>query len=117
MTICEKIISRPSYTPHSFGRGTHTLGATGTTRNDRGIAKKFNLKKIGSNAAPRNHHGYISIQVKKGNQTDIRANAYGHYTHVTIGLTGTIDIKTGSMSVGGNIKRSNMTDTMILFNY
>lgn len=102
---------------YTDGTGTHSLGSTSTTRNEKGIAKKFNLKKIGANAPPTNHNGYISIQVKKGNKNDIRANTYGHYIHVTLGFTGTIDIKTGSISVGGNIKKSNVTNTMILFNY
>lgn len=102
---------------YTDGKGTHTLGAKSTTRNSYGIAKKFNLKGIGSNAAPYNHNGYISVQVKKGNKNDIRANAYGNYTHITVGFAGTIDIRTGNISVGGNIKKSEMEDTMILFNY
>lgn len=102
---------------YTDGTGTHSVGATSTTRNDKGIAKKFNLKAIGTNAPPTNHNGYISVQVKKGNINDIRANAYGHYTHVTVGVTGAIDIKTGSISVGGNISKLNMPDTIILFNY
>lgn len=102
---------------YTDGKGTHSLGATSTVRNDKGIAKKFNLKAMGVNQSPKNHNGYISIQVKKGNKSDIRANAYGHYTHVTLGITGSIDIKTGSVSVGGNLSKSNMPSTMILFNY
>ncbi|MCM3216666.1 hypothetical protein ABER75_11155 [Niallia taxi] len=102
---------------YTDGVGTHSLGAKSTTRNDYGIAKKFNLKAIGTNDAPKNHNGYISIQVKKGNKNDIRANAYGHYTHITVGITGTISIKTGDISVGGNLTKSEMDDTMILFNY
>lgn len=102
---------------YTDGKGTHSVSASGTTRNDYGIAKKFNLKAIGINSPPTNHNGYISVQVKKSNQNDIRANAYGHYTHVTIGFTSTIDIKSGSISVGGTISESKMTDTMILFDY
>ena len=102
---------------YTDGVGTHSLKVSSTTNSATGIAKKFNLKKGGSNKPPYNHHGYISIQVKKGNKNDVRANAYGHYTHVTVGLTGSITIKTGSISVGGNLSKKEMTPPMILFYY
>lgn len=55
--------------------------------------------------------------MKKGNKNDVRANAYGHYIHVTLGLTGTISIKTGDISLGAQTQKTYMPDTMILFNY
>lgn len=104
---------------YTDGKGVHTLGSKSTSRNSYGIAKKFNLKAIGTNIPPYNHNGYISVQVKKGNKNDIRANAYGHYTHLTAGFTGTasIGLTPGSMSVGWGAKESRMPNTMILFNY
>src|SRR5690606_7028750 len=56
---------------YTDGRGVHTLGSKSTSRNSYGIAKKFNLKAVGSNIPPYNHNGYISVQVKKGNKNDI----------------------------------------------
>ncbi|MEY8346344.1 hypothetical protein [Niallia circulans] len=102
---------------YTDGKGTHTLGATHTTFSDYGVAKKFNLKAIGKNKGTSNHHGYISMSVQKGNSKDIQANAYGHYSHITLGVTGTIDIKAGSISVGKAIKVSKMPDAIIKFKY
>lgn len=53
-----------------------------------------------------NHRGYITVQVVKGGKYDIRANAYGHYTHETIGFTTSIDIKTGSIGLDWAAKES-----------
>lgn len=99
------------------GDGKHKLGATGTKTSASGVAKKFNLKKVGANISPYDHHGYVSVQLKKGNKNDVRANGYGHYVHTEVGLSASISIKTGELYVGPNIKQSKMTDTMVLFNY
>ena len=48
--------------------GTHTKGATSSSPSAAGWAKKFDLKAIRSNVAPKNHNGYLSYQVKKGNK-------------------------------------------------
>lgn len=103
---------------YTDGRGVHTLGSKSTVRNSTGIAKRFNLKGIGSNIPPYNHNGYISVQVKKGNKYDIRANAYGHYSHITAGITGaTIGLTPGSMTIGVGATKTKIDDTMVIFNY
>lgn len=113
-----KVPNTDSFTyKYTDGVGTHAKGATATVQSTVGTAKKFDLKVIGSNAAPTNQHGYMSFQVRKGNQYDIRANAFGHYTHVTIGFTGTITLKPGSITVGGNLQKSEANVPMIMFNY
>lgn len=102
---------------YTDGKGTHTRGATSFTPSAQGTAAKFDIVGTGKNAPPRNQNGYLSFQVKKGNKNDIRANAYGHYHHVTLGITGTITLKPGSISVGGVSKVSKAGVPMILFNY
>lgn len=93
---------------HSKGPDSYQHSAVGTSA-------KYDLKVVGS--PPTNHHGYLSFQVKKGNKNDVSANAYGHYAHTTFGITGTIDLKTGSLSVGGASKVSYAKVPYILFNY
>ncbi|MGG2028767.1 hypothetical protein AB1282_23965 [Gottfriedia sp. S16(2024)] len=102
---------------YTDGKGIHSVGATSTTKNNKGIAKKFKLKDLGINVAPYNHNGYLSVEVTKGNKNDITANAYGHYTHLTLGVTSSIDIKTGSIGVGIFCTSTDMDETMIKFNY
>ncbi|MFF3025555.1 hypothetical protein ACFVRR_23410 [Gottfriedia sp. NPDC057948] len=102
---------------YTDGKGIHSVGATSTTKNKNGIAKKFNLKDMGINMAPYNHNGYLSVEVTKGNKNDITANAYGHYAHIILGVTSSIDIKTGSIGVGIYCTSSYMDETMIKFNY
>lgn len=67
----------------------------------------------------KDQQGYLSFEVKKGSSNDLRANAYGHYDHITIQLSASpsIGIKTGSISVGGVTKVTKATSPMILFNY
>lgn len=103
---------------YTDGLGVHTTGSTSTVRNSVGLAKKFNLKAIGTNAPPYNHNGYISVQVKKGNQYDIRANAYGHYAHLTAGVTGgTIGLSVGSLTLSYAFRYTRVSDTMVTFSY
>lgn len=103
---------------YTDGRGTHTLSAKSTVTNSYGIAKRFNLKAIGTDRPPYNHNGYISIQVQKSNKYDTKSNAYGHYTHTEGGLTGaTIGLTPGGMTLGVGATTSKMTDTMILLTW
>lgn len=103
---------------YTDGKGVHTLGSKSTTTNISGIAKRFNLKAIGTNIPPTNHNGYISFQVKKGNKNDVSANAFGHYLHLTGGFTGaTIGMTPGSMTLGWNAKYTRLAETLIVFKY
>lgn len=102
---------------YTDGTGKHKVDAIGTKTSSTGVAKKFDLKKVGATIAPYDHHGYVSVQLKKGNKNDIRANGYGHYVHTEVGLSASVSIKTGELSVGPNIKQSKMDDTMVMFNY
>jgi len=104
---------------YTDGRGTHTNGAIQIQNSNQGTAAYFDLKVVGANTAPYDQEGYLNLQVKKGNTNDVSANAYGHYDHITIALTGTpsIGIKSGSISIGGVTKVTKATSPMILFNY
>ncbi|XZF74939.1 hypothetical protein ACSBO6_15165 [Bacillus sp. AL-1R] len=102
---------------YTDGKGIHSVGAKSTTKNNKGIAKKFNLKDLGINMAPYNHNGYLSVEVTKGNKYDITANAFGHHTHITAGVIYSLDIKTGSIGVGVAGIKNTMENTMIKFNY
>lgn len=83
-----------------------------------GVAASFDLKGItvgGSGVI--DQQGYIMVQVSKGNTNDRQANAYGHYSHTTFGVTGSISIRQGGLSIGGVRTSRKMPDTMILFRY
>lgn len=112
--ISGSVVSSHKY---SDNLGVHTVKASATTQNSKGVAKTFDVKVIGAGVSPYDQHGYISVKVEKGNKTDVKANAYGHYVHVTLGITGTISLSSGSISVGGASKKTYMDDTMIDFNY
>lgn len=77
-----------------------------------GLVARYNLKTISGNA----HEGYLTLQVERKG-TDTKNNAYGHYTHTTFGLTGTVGIKTGEISLGWAAKETKMPNAMITFDY
>lgn len=80
--------------------------------NSYGVVAKFDLKGISQKA----HTGYLAFQVES-NGSSIKNNAYGHYTHTTIALSGSVSIKTGDISLGWATKESKVPNTMITFNY
>lgn len=102
---------------YSDNYGVRTVKASATTQNSKGVAKTFDVKVIGAGVSPYDQHGYISVKVEKGNKTDVQANAYGHYIHLTIGVAGSIGLTSGQISVGGAIIKTQMDDTMIKFKY
>ncbi|UQW96239.1 hypothetical protein M2M59_09455 [Rummeliibacillus sp. G93] len=108
------LVSKHKY---SDGQGVHNVKASATKLNYYGVAKTFDVKVIGADVSPYDQHGYISVQVEKANKNDIKSNGYGHYTHVTLGITGTVDIKSGNISIGGAIKKTAMNDVMVTFKY
>lgn len=111
-----KVPNTQSFVYSYIDRGKlHSKGAHSYQHSAVGTGAKYDLQVIGS--PPTNHHGSLSFQVKKGNKNDVSANAYGHYAHTTLGLAGTIDLKTGSLSVGGASKVSYAKVPYILFNY
>lgn len=77
-----------------------------------GVVARYNLKTISG----KGHRGYLSVQVERKG-SDTKNNAYGHYTHTTVGITGTIGIKTGEISLGWAAKETKMPNTMITFSY
>lgn len=101
------------------GQGTKYRDAKSIQNNAQGAAAYFDLTWIASNGSPLDQQGYLSFEVQKGNSQDIRANAYGHYDHLTIALSISpgIGIKTGSISVGGVTTTTKATSPMILFDY
>ena len=105
------------YHTYRDGTGVKSVSAKRIEKQASGVAAVFDLKVVGTNEGAHSHKGHITVQVSKGNTGDIQANAYGHYTHTTFGITGTVAIRTGSISIGGTRTESKMPDTMIRFNY
>lgn len=88
---------------------------TGTTeKNTYGVATRFNI--LGESGG-KSHTGYLSFETNKANSSDIRANAYGHYTHTIASLSSSITINTGSISLGWATKESKADDAAITFNW
>ena len=54
---------------------------------------------------------------KKVIKNDSSANAYGHYTHVEVDITGTITVATGHISVWGNPKKCDESVPLKTFKY
>ncbi|WP_313891960.1 hypothetical protein [Psychrobacillus sp.] len=100
--------------------GLHSVAESSTTRNSYGIAKTFNLKSFGADSPPYDHTGYVSVQVEKGNTGDTKANAYGHYSHTTVRIGTSVSVsipKAGSINITGQLSKTDMPDSMVLFNY
>jgi len=107
-----------SYT-YKDGVGTHSVAPKQIQRTGPGVAARFNLKDIGTNAAPYDHRGYITLQITRENNNITKGNAYGHYSHTTVGVATSVSIASNGVgiSIGGVRTSSNMSNPVVLYYY
>jgi uncharacterized protein YwgA len=113
-------IAGSEYARHWYkdGTGTHYLPAdySADTKNYYGYADKFDLKKIGTNAAPYDHSGYFYFKFKQDKPNDYTADLYGHYAHALTSSYYSISLSFGALSLSGTAE-SNATDTHVDLTY
>lgn len=121
MNYNDSAVIVPSTTKFSYKYkdtlGTHSVPYKQIANNAHGIAATFNLKSYGADSPPTNHHGYLSVQIQKGNATDIRANVFGQYTHTTGTFTVSLSIRSGDISLGFLTKETKMPSTALVVTY
>ncbi|WP_235318523.1 MULTISPECIES: hypothetical protein [Lysinibacillus] len=78
-------------------------------KNNNGVATLFDIK----GEPGYSHTGYLSVEANRSSSSDIRSNIFGHYTHMTIGFTGSVTITTGDISLGLAAKESKADDASI----
>lgn len=121
MNYNDSAVIVPSTTKFSYKYkdtlGTHSVPYRQIANNAHGIAATFNLKSFGADSPPANHHGYLSVQIQKGNATDIRANVFGQYTHTTATFNISLSIRSGDISLGFLTKETKMPSTALVVTY
>ncbi|WDV08697.1 hypothetical protein [Lysinibacillus irui] len=121
LTYNDSAVIEPSTIKFSYkwkdGVGDHSRSYKDMKKSPQGLAATFDIQGIGTNAGASNHHGYISVEVSKGNKNDVSANAFGHYTHTTFSFNITVTIKTGDIGLGATTAETKMTSTAIKFNF
>lgn len=113
-------IANSEYATHWYkdGTGTHYLPAdySADKKSYYGYADQFDLKGIGSNAAPYDHSGYFYFEFLRDKTSDNTADLYGHYSHALTSSYYSISLSAGVLSLEGSAE-SNATDTHVDWTY
>lgn len=113
-------IAGSEYATHWYkdGTGTHYLPSdySADKKDYFGYADKFDLKGIGSNAAPYDQSGYMYFEFVQDSSSDYTADLYGHYSHALTSSWYSISLSAGVLSLSGSTE-SNATDTHADYNY
>jgi hypothetical protein len=113
-------IANSEYATHWYkdGTGTHYLASdySADKKDYYGYADKFDLKGIGSNAAPYDHSGYMYFEFVQDNSNDSTADLYGHYSHALTSSWYSISLSAGVLSLSGS-SEVNATDTHADYTY